>query len=47
MDATRAEVEFTAEVCAIAVAEGATVVNIPDTVGYITPEEYRRYFERL
>src|SRR4029078_6876434 len=29
------------------VAEGATVVNIPDTVGYITPEEYRRYFERL
>ncbi|MGB2851220.1 MAG: 2-isopropylmalate synthase [Solirubrobacterales bacterium] len=47
MDATRAEVEFTAEVCAIAVAEGATVVNIPDTVGYTTPEEYTRYFERL
>jgi 2-isopropylmalate synthase len=47
MDATRADVEFTAEVCAIAVAEGADVVNIPDTVGYTTPEEYRRYFERL
>ena len=47
MDATRAEIEFTAEVCAIAIAEGATVVNIPDTVGYTTPEEYRRYFERL
>ena len=47
MDATRADVEFTAEVCAIAVEEGATVVNIPDTVGYTTPEEYRRYFERL
>ena len=47
MDATRADLEFTAEVCAIAVAEGATVVNIPDTVGYTTPEEYRRYFERL
>src|ERR671922_562252 len=47
MDATRAEIEFTAEVCAIAVAEGATVVNIPDTVGYTTPEEYRRYFEEL
>ena len=47
MDATRADVEFTAEVCAIAVAEGATVVNIPDTVGYTTPEEYTRYFERL
>jgi 2-isopropylmalate synthase len=47
MDATRADVEFTAQVCAIAVEEGATVVNIPDTVGYTTPEEYRRYFERL
>ena len=39
MDATRADIEFTAEVCAIAVEEGATVVNIPDTVGYTTPEE--------
>ena len=47
MDATRADVEFTAEVCAIAVAEGATVINIPDTVGYTTPEEYSRYFTRL
>ncbi len=47
MDATRAEVEFTAEVCAIAVAEGANVINIPDTVGYTTPEEYTRYFGRL
>ena len=40
MDATRADLEFTAEVCAIAVAEGATVINIPDTVGYTTPDEY-------
>src|SRR4051794_33078252 len=47
MDATRADVEFTAEVCAIAVEEGATVVNIPDTVGYTTPAEYQRYFRRL
>jgi 2-isopropylmalate synthase len=47
MDATRADVEFTAEVCAIAVAEGATVVNIPDTVGYTTPAEYGQYFRRL
>ena len=42
MDATRAELEFTAEVCAIAVAEGATVINIPDTVGYATPRGVRR-----
>jgi 2-isopropylmalate synthase len=47
MDATRADLEFTAEVCAIAVEEGATVVNIPDTVGYTTPEEYAAYFRRL
>jgi 2-isopropylmalate synthase len=47
MDATRADVEYTAEVCAIAVAEGAVVVNIADTVGYTTPEEYGAYLERL
>jgi 2-isopropylmalate synthase len=47
MDATRADIEFTAEVCAIALEEGATVVNIPDTVGYTTPEEYADYFRRL
>src|SRR5215210_1064896 len=47
MDATRADIEFTAEVCAIAVGEGATVVNIPDTVGYTTPGEYAAYFEAL
>src|SRR6201985_645423 len=47
MDATRADMEFTAEVCAIAVAEGANVINIPDTVGYTTPEEYFAYFKRL
>ena len=47
MDATRADLEFTAEVCAIAVQEGATVINIPDTVGYTTPQEYADYFARL
>jgi 2-isopropylmalate synthase len=47
MDATRSDVEFTAEVCAIAVEEGATVVNIPDTVGYTTPDEYAKFFEDL
>ncbi|MCB0866455.1 MAG: 2-isopropylmalate synthase [Solirubrobacterales bacterium] len=47
MDATRADVEFTAEVCAIAIAEGAGVINIPDTVGYTTPAEYTAYLERL
>src|SRR5438067_4167160 len=40
MDATRADLEFTAEVCAIAIEEGAGVINIPDTVGYTMPHEY-------
>ena len=47
MDATRADVEFTAEVCAVAVAEGATVVNIPDTVGFATPADYSRLIWRV
>jgi len=47
MDATRAEIEFTAEVCQIAIDEGATTINIPDTVGYTMPQEYTRYLERL
>jgi len=47
MDATRADLEFTAEVCAIAVEEGATTINIPDTVGYTMPAEYTAYLERL
>src|ERR1700741_474142 len=47
MDATRAELEFTAEVCAIAVDEGATTINIPDTVGYTMPHEFTAYLEKL
>jgi 2-isopropylmalate synthase len=40
MDATRSDQEFVAEVLRIALDEGATVINIPDTVGYTTPDEY-------
>src|SRR5438046_3676604 len=47
MDATRADVEYTAEVCAIALEEGATTINIPDTVGYTMPVEYTAYLQRL
>jgi 2-isopropylmalate synthase len=46
MDATRAEVEFTAEVCQIAIDEGATTINIPDTVGYTMPHEYAAFLAR-
>src|ERR687894_1997861 len=47
MDATRADVEFTAEVVAAAIDEGATTVNIPDTVGYAMPDEYAAFLARL
>jgi 2-isopropylmalate synthase len=47
MDATRADAEFTAEVCSIAIAEGATTINVPDTVGYTMPHEYGAYLKRL
>ncbi|MGZ6575952.1 MAG: 2-isopropylmalate synthase, partial [Solirubrobacteraceae bacterium] len=47
MDATRADVEFTAEVCHVAIAEGATTINIPDTVGYTMPHEFTAYLRRL
>ncbi len=47
MDATRADVGFTAEVCQIAIDEGATTINIPDTVGYTMPEEFTAYLGKL
>jgi 2-isopropylmalate synthase len=47
MDATRADIEFTAEVCQIAIDEGATTINIPDTVGYTMPHEFTAYLQRL
>ncbi|HEX3278468.1 MAG TPA: 2-isopropylmalate synthase [Thermoleophilaceae bacterium] len=47
MDATRADLEFTAEVLQIAIDEGATTINVPDTVGYSMPEEYAAMWREL
>ena len=47
MDATRSELEFTAEVLQIALDEGATTINVPDTVGYAMPEEYAAMWAEL
>src|SRR5947208_15239843 len=47
MDATRADIEFTAEVCQIAIDEGASTINIPDTVGYTIPHEFTAYLQKL
>ena len=38
-DATRTEREFLVKVLDAAIEAGATIINIPDTVGYTTPEE--------
>ncbi len=40
MDATRSDPEYLYEVLKVAIECGATTLNIPDTVGYMTPEEY-------
>ena len=39
-DATRTPLEFLMECFALAVACGATTINVPDTVGYATPTEF-------
>jgi 2-isopropylmalate synthase len=46
-DATRTDVEFLAQVVAVAIEAGATTINIPDTVGYTYPTEYRAFLEAL
>src|SRR5438876_4662922 len=46
-DGSRSDVEFMAEVIGIALEEGASTINVPDTVGYTMPDEYARMFERL
>ncbi|MGL4396817.1 MAG: 2-isopropylmalate synthase [Hyphomicrobium sp.] len=40
MDATRTEHDYLCRVVDAAIKAGATTINIPDTVGYATPEEY-------
>jgi 2-isopropylmalate synthase len=39
-DATRSDVDYLCEIFAVAVAEGATILNVPDTVGYTLPNEF-------
>lgn len=46
-DATRSDVAFVAEVVGAAIAEGATTINIPDTVGYTMPTEFQAFLMDL
>jgi 2-isopropylmalate synthase len=47
MDATRADPEFVAEVVRVALAAGATTINIPDTVGCALPHQVERLIREL
>ena len=46
-DATRSDPAFLTQVVTTAIAAGATTINLPDTVGYTTPDEYRALFQRM
>jgi 2-isopropylmalate synthase len=46
-DATRSDRDFLVEMVRIAVEAGATTINMPDTVGYVTPEEYGAMFREV
>src|SRR5437868_4009623 len=46
-DATRTDPDFLVKIVTVAVQAGATTINIPDTVGYTTPEEYAATFRML
>ena len=46
-DAGRTDIDYLCEVCRTAVEAGATVLNLPDTVGYAVPEEYGEMFRRV
>jgi 2-isopropylmalate synthase len=46
-DGSRSDIPYMAEVIQIALDEGATTINVPDTVGYTMPSEYASMFEEL
>ncbi|WP_419827325.1 2-isopropylmalate synthase [Sphingomonas sp.] len=46
-DATRSEPDFLARAIETAIAAGATTINLPDTVGYATPETYGALFRDM
>jgi 2-isopropylmalate synthase len=43
-DATRSDIDFLCRLIEAVIREGCTTVNLPDTVGYATPDETREFF---
>lgn len=46
-DATRSDFDFIKEVIECAIASGATVINIPDTVGIMMPLEFMEFIQKI
>jgi 2-isopropylmalate synthase len=46
-DASRTDLDYLCRVVEMAIAEGATTINLPDTVGYALPEEYAAMFRQV
>ncbi|WP_085991247.1 2-isopropylmalate synthase [Oceanobacillus senegalensis] len=46
-DATRSDWDFLVQIIEKVIDAGATVINLPDTVGYTTPAEYGRMFQYI
>ena len=46
-DATRTEFDFLCRCIEAAIRAGASTINLPDTVGYATPQEYEDLFRRV
>ncbi len=46
-DASRSDTDYLCQIVEAVIAEGATVVNIPDTVGYAIPSDYGRIIKTL
>ncbi len=46
-DATRSDIDYLCEVLEAAVDAGASVLNVPDTVGYTTPMEYTHLVQQV
>ncbi len=47
MDATRTGIDYLCQCVEAAIRAGATTINLPDTVGYATPEEYGAMFRAV
>ena len=46
-DATRSDIDFLVEAYRAAVRSGATIINIPDTVGYASPDDFSNIIRRI